>query len=330
MRRRALMEYSRGEGIHLDLEKMGEDPGPYSMSYGFDLDVLCESIRKVGLINPPLVARNQAGSFDVVSGYRRILALKALGERKVFCLDVTTVMASPPERLLAAFYENLATRRFNDMEKAIILHKLKGHVRREEILASFMPLLSLPSHEGTLKFYLKLLTLDDSIQKAIAAEQISIKVAKTLVEMEEGFRQALFQWISVLKLNLNQQIKFVEYIEDIRMRDGLTDPEMLSDEILVKVLENPRLNNPQKAKAVLETLRVRRFPRLAQAQQAIASAVSAISMPPETSIHYDPYLEDPYYHLDIKFKHGKQLRNAIDKLCPLRELEAIPELWAGA
>jgi hypothetical protein len=29
------------------------------MSYEFNLDVLCESIGRVGLINPPLVARNQ-------------------------------------------------------------------------------------------------------------------------------------------------------------------------------------------------------------------------------------------------------------------------------
>jgi ParB family chromosome partitioning protein len=330
MRRRALMQFCRGEGIHLDLEKMADDPGPYTMSYGFNLDVLCESIRKVGLIHPPLVARNQEGSFDVVSGFRRILALKALDERNAFCHDVTTVLASPLERLLAAFYENLATRKFNDMEKAIILHKLQGHVGTEELLASFMPLLSLPSHEGTLKFYLKLLTLEESIQDAVAVGAISIKIAKALVEMEKGVRQALFHWISVLKLNLNQQMKFIEYVEDIRMRDGVAAPEMFSDEVFLKVLENPQLNNPQKAKAVLETLRVRRFPRLAQAQQAIESAVSTISMPPGASIHYDPYLEDPYYHLEIKFKHGKELRNAIDKLHPSRNLEAIPELWADA
>jgi ParB family transcriptional regulator, chromosome partitioning protein len=330
MRRRALMEFSRGQGIHLDLEKMADDPGPYTMSYGFNLDVLCESIRKVGLINPPLVARNQEGAFDIVSGYRRILALKALGEHSAFCHDVTTVLASPLERLLAAFYENLATRKFNDMEKAILLHKLQGHVGTEEILASFMPLLSLPSHEGTLKFYLKLLTLEKSFQDAVAVEQISIKVAKALVEMEEGVRQTLFHWISALKLNLNQQMKFIEYIEDIRIRDGVTAPEIFSDEAFLKVLENPRLNTPQKAKAVLEALRVKRLPRLAQAQQAIESAVSTISMPPGTSIHYDPYLEDPYYRLEIKFKHGKELRNAIDKLHPLRELEVIPELWADA
>ena len=323
------MDITKGQGIHLDLEKMADDPSPYTMSYGFNLDVLCESIRKVGLINPPLVARNPEGSFDVVSGFRRILALKALGERNAFCHDVTTVLASPLERILAAFYENLATRKFNDVEKAMLLHKLQGHVATEEILVSFMPLLSLPSHEGTLEFYLKLLGLDGEVQKALAREEISIKVAKVFVEMEKASCQAVFKWISTLKFNFNQQVKFIDYLEDISLREDVAIAALLYDEYFIAILENPHLNNPQKAKTVLETLRVRRFPRLTQAQQAIESAVSTISMPPGASIQYDPYLEDPYYRLEIKFRHGKDLKNAIRKLHALRELEAIPELWEG-
>lgn len=324
------MEIHRGEGIRLDLQKVADGAGPYIMSYGFNLDVLCESIEKAGLINPPLVARNQGGDFDVVSGYRRILALKALGKHETLCHDVTTVLASPKERFLAAFYENLATRKFNDVEKAIILHKLQAHAGTEEILISFMPLLSLPSHEGTLKFYLKLLTMEESIQKAVAVEQIPIKVAKALVEMEKVIRGVVFQWISILKLNLNQQLRFIEYIDDIRIRDGVAAPELFSEKTFLIILENQRLNNPQKAKAVLELLRARRFPRLVQAQQAIERAVSTISMPSETSIHYDPFMEDPFYHLEIKFRSGKGLREVIDKLHPMRELEAIPEQWTVA
>src|SRR5512136_310240 len=107
------MEFRRGEGIRLGLDTMTKSPGPYIMSYGFNLDGLRESIRKVGLINAPLVARNQQGSFDIVSGYRRILALKTLGESEALCRDVTTVLISPLQRFLANFYENLATRKFN-------------------------------------------------------------------------------------------------------------------------------------------------------------------------------------------------------------------------
>ena len=323
------MEFYRGEGIRLDLEKAAESPGPYTMSYGFLLDGLRESIQKVGMVNPPLVARNQEGSFDIVSGYRRILALKALGERKAFCYDVTVVLPTPLERFLAAFYENLATRKFNDMEKAIILNKLQGHVQTDEILASFMPLLSLPSHEGTLKFYLELLDLEPNVQKAIAREEVSIKVAKALVEMDKGSRKVMFNWMEVFNYNINQQIKFIEYTQDIIIRENKTISEVLYAGPLREVAESAQLNMPQKAKVVLETMRVRRFPRLAQAQHSVELAVSAISMPPEASIHYDPSLEDPYYHLKIKFKHGKDLKKAINKLHVLGELEALPELWTG-
>jgi ParB family chromosome partitioning protein len=297
------------------------------MSYGFSLDVLCESVRKVGLINPPLVAQNQEGSFEIVTGYRRILALKTLGESEGLCRDVTTVLVSPLQRLLANFYENLATRVFNDIEKALILHKLHEYVTKDEILSSFMPLLSLPSHEGTVKFYLKLLDLEEDLQKAIAQKEISMNAAKALIEMEKNSQHILFQWAKVLKLNFNQQIKFIEYSRDIGIREDMSIPQLLSEDFFLQLTGNARLNNPQKAKAALETLRERRFPRLGRAQQAIERAVSRIAMPPEASVHYDPYLEDPYYRLEIKFKHGKDLKKTIGNLDALHELEAIPELW---
>ncbi len=192
-----------------------------------------------------------------------------------------------------------------------------------------MPLLSLPSHEGTLKFYMKLLDLDESIQKAVAREECPVRVAKALAEMEGSSRQAVFHWVTMLKFNINQQLNFIEYANDIAARENITTSELLSEESLMKLAENPSLNTPHKAKAVLEALRMRRFPRLAQAQEAAARIVKEIPMPPEISIHYDPYLEDPNYRLEVKFRNGKNLRKAINKLHALDELEAIPELWAG-
>jgi ParB/RepB/Spo0J family partition protein len=321
------MQSKAGEGIWVDLGSIAEDPGPYTMSYGFDLGALCESIGKIGIINPLLVARNERGGFDIVSGYRRILALKDLGEVRVFARDVTSALSSPLERLLTGFYENLATRNFNDIEKAMILQRLQRYVGKKEILSSFMPLLSLSSHEGTLELYVKLLDLEEAIRKAIAHEEISIKAVKALVELERPSQKIVFEWIVALKLNLNQQMRFIEYAQDISMRDGVTIPELLSEEIFLEIAEDPRLNNPQKAKKVLETLRVRRYPRLARAQHDVQRAISALSLPPAAVIHYDPYLENPNYHLQIGFKDGKALRKTIQKLHVLDELEAIPELW---
>jgi ParB family chromosome partitioning protein len=315
--------------IWVDLDDIAQEPGPYTMSYGFKLDVLCESIQKVGLINPPLITRNEKGGFNIVSGYRRLLAMRALGESKALCKDVTSVLPSPLERFLANFYENLVTRKFNDIEKAMILHKLRGHMAEEEILASFMPLLSLPSHKDTFEFYLKLITLEEELQLAVAKEEISVKGVKALVELEGGSRQVIFHWLSVLKFNFNQQLKAIEYLMDISKREGRAIPQVLSEEPFLRILENRRLNSPQKAKKAIEALRVRRYPRLARAQEVVESAISAISLPPEVAIRYDPSLEDPNYHLEIGFRDGKDLRKTIQVLHAMDELAGISDPWAG-
>ncbi len=313
--------------IWVDLEQVDEKPGPYTMSYGFNLDIFCESIRKAGVLNPPLLSRNEKGGFDVVAGYRRILALKALGEPKTLCKDVTSILPSPLERLLANFYENLSLRKFNDIEKAMILQRLQRYLSAEEILASFLPPLSLSCHESTLKLYLKLADLEEEFQGAIANEEISMRTVKVLFEWDEASRRVLFINLIILRLNFNQQIKFIEYVSDIAMRESVSIPEVLSEDSFVKILENPQWNNPQKAKAVLELLRIRRYPRLARAQQAIQKKISTLSLPSGAAIHYDPYLEAPNYRLEICFKNGKDLRNSINQLHPMDELETIPDLW---
>jgi ParB-like chromosome segregation protein Spo0J len=315
--------------VWVDLEQVEEKPGPYTMSFAFSVELLSESIRKIGLINPPAVAWNEQGNLEVVSGFRRIQALKSIGESQVLCDDVTSVLSSPLERFLANFYENAATRKFNEIEKAMILQRLQAYVSTEEILASFMPLLSLPSHEGNLKFYLKLMSLEENNQRAIAAEKISLKAVRALFELDEGSCRALFERISVLKLNLNQQIKFIEYLRDISMREDKAISHILLEEPLLEITEGDRSNNPQKAKALLEVLRGRRYPRLGRAQQAVERGIAGISLPPGVTIRYDPYLEDPYYHLEINFKHGKDLKKTIGLLHSLDELEAIVEPWAG-
>jgi len=60
------------------LSNIDDSPGPCCMSFGFDLNPLIQSIERVGLINPPLLKRDNHGSITIITGYRRIKALKSL------------------------------------------------------------------------------------------------------------------------------------------------------------------------------------------------------------------------------------------------------------
>ncbi|MBN1102938.1 MAG: ParB N-terminal domain-containing protein, partial [Deltaproteobacteria bacterium] len=82
------MDLTGGEPVVLDLDRIGQGPGPYAMSFGGDNAALVRSIEAVGLLNPPLVAGNSRGGLDVVAGARRIRALRTLGRNRAPCRDI--------------------------------------------------------------------------------------------------------------------------------------------------------------------------------------------------------------------------------------------------
>ena len=131
----------------IPLNRISEDPGPYCMSFRSDLDPLCRSIKKIGLIYPPLVIRGDGGKMDVVIGFRRILALKSLKCENAPMKDISDLGLSPLDLLIFNLYDNLSVRSFNNVEKGMILNRLKSHLPGKEIRKQYMPLLGLAPRE---------------------------------------------------------------------------------------------------------------------------------------------------------------------------------------
>ncbi len=200
--------------VMIDIGDMEEKPGPYCMSFGFDVKPLISSIEKFGLINMPFVAKGREGKVDVVAGYRRIKALRSLKWARVPCRDLSDSGLSPLELLLFNLYDNLATRKFNDVEKGMIMNRLVFHVPRGEIMERFMPILKLPSHEPFLDIFLKLEELDHHTRTGFVEKELSFQTIKTLLGMETDSRSVVLKWIYSIKFNSNQQKKFIEYLED--------------------------------------------------------------------------------------------------------------------
>ncbi len=138
----------------VDPKKIDDSPGPFCMSFGFDLEPMIQSIRTVGLINLPLIVREGKSRLTVIAGYRRILALKSLRWNSVQCRILGESEFSPMECLLLILFDNLVTRKLNEVEKGMVLKRLSLYLPRTEIIKHYMPLLGLPSHEETLRLYM--------------------------------------------------------------------------------------------------------------------------------------------------------------------------------
>jgi hypothetical protein len=313
--------------VMIDIGDMEENPGPYCMSFGFDVKPLISSIEKFGLINMPFVAKGREGKVDVVAGYRRIKALRSLNWERVPCRDLSDSGLSPLELLLFNLYDNLATRQFNDVEKGMILNRLVFHVPRGEIIERFMPIFKLPSHEPFLDIFLKLEELDHHTKTGFVEKELSFQTIKTLLGMEPDSRSTVLKWISSIKFNSNQQTKFIEYLEDISIKEEKKISDLLGEKQFLSILEDKKLNNPQKSKLILDLLRSRRFPRLAHSEKAFQKEISGFPLPGGVKLHHSPFFENPDYRLEIVFRSGYELKEKIISLSQLDGLEKIGDFW---
>jgi hypothetical protein len=224
-------------------------------------------------------------------------------------------------------HENCVTREFNELEKAMILARLVHHIPREEVIHSYMPLLSLPSRKSTLDLFLNMEGQSHSIKRALAEGELSVKAFGALLEVESGFRSGLIKSMLDLKLTFNQQLQFIELTVDICTRDGIDVPELFNQAPFLGIMENERLNLPQKTKAALGLLRSIRFPLLTRSEESFQKAVSELGLPDRTRISHPPFFEGPDYRLEISFKNGRQLKDRINALNSLDGLEALADPW---
>ena len=316
-------------GLHLiDPGRIYDSPGPYCMSFGFEIEPLMRSIKKVGLVNSPVLVENSKGTMTVISGYRRIQAVKSLKWDNIPCRVLQESEFTPLEFLLLNLHENLATRSLNNVEKGMVLSHLKSYLPLAEIIKDYMPLLDLPLHEETFDLFLKIeKELDEKIKVYLAHDHISLRVVIMLLDMDPVSRLSVFDLISNLKFNTNQQIQLIDYIVDISHITKAPIIELLKEQALENICFNNNLNTPQKAKAVLRLLRTRRFPSLTEVEKTFNKMVSSLNLPKGVRIDPPPFFESPDYRLEVLFREGKELREKIGRLFKMDGMEELGNPW---
>ncbi len=311
--------------ITVGIDQISDEDGKFCMSYGFDNSTLKKSISQVGIINNPFVFRNNKGSIEVVTGLRRILALKELGIKKVECFDLTDSGMTPYAMLKFAIYDNLFNREFNLVEKSLIIKTLLTLVKDVNSIKELTSLINVNHKDYDL--ILKLESLDESIKKSISSGALNIKALERLVELSIDNQLICSNWINNLKLNYNQQVLFIDYITDISRIEKIAILELLNDEYFRRLLADKKKNTPQKAKILIDNLRERRNPDYSRYQQLFEKRISKLQLPKNIKIKYPRYFEEEYYQLEVEFKDGNELRKGLKDLIEKDELATIGDPW---
>lgn len=301
---------------------------PFSFSFGFELEHIITSIQKVGLINSPILKEDKE-RFIIVSGYKRLLALKTLGWDRV---GGRIIGEEIPfwKCLLINLYDNISVRALNHVEKAILLSRLCEYFPPHQIIEEYMPLLGLPRYKPLLDLYLWIdREVEDDVKILVAQDKLSIKNLRLCFERDiskEDLKTYTYIFNN-LRLNFNQQRQFIEYSNDICRERNISLNQFLEDFKIKDIIENNTLSVHDKIRKIMNIIREKRFPNLYEAEARFYNKIKGLNIPEGVAVKAPLYFESPYYKMEISFKNGAELMEKISKLFKIKGLEEIGNPW---
>lgn len=315
----AMIQFQQADVL---IEQIDLDDRSYIFTYDPHLAPLITSIKQIGVINAPVLEQKSESRYRIVTGFKRILALKQLKETKFQASIYRSETGAPDYRIfLFTLYENLGTRALNGIEKANILFKLvhRFHISKNAIIKEFLPLLELGENPLVIDRYLKLVELEDYLKLSILEDMVSIDMALMLHSLSPAERHAMVQLFQELKLGKNQQKELFRLLQDLSASSGQAVAAILSADVISTILADKRLTSAQKSSRIKEHLLKLRYPYFSRAEETFGDLKRALKLPPSVSFQPPPFFEGTDYRIDFRFKNA----NDFDKI--LKILNAIAE-----
>jgi len=297
----------------------------FRISYFFSLKGLLLSLKEVGLINPPLVtSRNR--QLILVSGWKRVLACLELS---LTSIPVWVIRSDDDlQMFLLAFYENLASREFNLLEKAEILRRLKKLGEKEQkIIRHYFPLLNIPNTSYYLDLYLTISRFSKDVKSFIHQKNMSLASLEIFAEFNSRERKLLLPLLQ--PLGQNKQMELLEDLHEISLRDGVSAQEFLISEGMGKILHSEKLSPLQKSDRIRQWLRQKRYPRLSSRRKAFKQALRNSGWPEDISIEPSPFFEEEAITVQFCFKDKEGLRSLLARLQQISSKKEFAEVFKG-
>jgi ParB family chromosome partitioning protein len=299
----------------------------FSVNYMPDLQRLRSSIKEVGMIQPVLL-RERGRGYQIVSGFRRISVMKELGNSETESRVVGEKEMDEFQLFSLSLQENLTTRGFNAVEKAIGLEKLihRFHILPEKVIKTFLPIFSLEPDEKILNTYLSLARMEDEIKRYVLKEEVSRTNIRRIGSLTPDDRMAMLSLISQLKLGENRLREIFTLLEEISRRNQRTLREIVARPEIQAILSQKELTPSQRTEFVKKVLTVLRYPKMEQMEKAFEKRRRDLSLPSNLSIHHPSFFEGRGLRVEFHIETMEEYRSILNSLSNLADKEEFQEM----
>ncbi len=192
------------------------------------LQALADSIKEQGLIQPIVVTKQQNGRYMIVAGERRWRAAKIAGLKKV---NVVIKEYTPTQIAQIALIENLQREDLNPIEEALAYRSLleEYSLTQEQVSKAS------GKSRSAVANLIRLLSLDDAMQKLVISGKISSGHARALLSVEnKKDREAIAKRIIDEDLSVRQTENIANALKKAKPKK---DKPSLSDDVYKIELE---------------------------------------------------------------------------------------------
>ena len=299
----------------------------FSVNYLPDLHKLRSSIQDAGLIQPVLL-REKSGEYQIICGFRRISVMKELGKSEIESRVFGEKEMDEFQLFSLSLHENLTTRGFNAVEKAIALDKLihRFQIHRAVVINTFLPFFSLEPNEKILSTFLSLARMEDEIKTYVLKQEVSRANIRRLSALTPDDRMALFSLISPLKLGENRLRELLALLEEISRRIHARLKEIAGQPEIQAILSQKELTPSQKTERVKKVLTGLRYPELNQLEKTFERKRKDLNLPPNVSLHHPPFFEGKGLKIEFQFESMEEYRGALSTLSQLVDKKEFREM----
>ncbi len=309
----------------IPLEQIDVTDETFSVNFLPDLQSLRSSIEQIGLIQPVLL-REKPDGYQIICGFRRISVFNELKNPEI---ESGIIGEKDDLKLFTlSLHENLTSRGFNTVEKAIALDKLVHQFQIDPIVVvrTFLPLFSLEPNEKILSTYLSLARMEEEVKRYILREEVSRSNIRKLSAFTPDDRMATLFLISSLKLGENRLREVLTFLEEISRRDQFRVREIVHQPEMKAILSQKELTPSQRTERVKKILMNLRYPRMCQREKEFEEKRGALNLPSGVSLHHHPFFEGKGLRVEFQFETVEEYRSLLSFLSKLAEKEALQEM----
>lgn len=200
-----------GKVVLIETDQIRNNPAqPRTAFEQTEMDLLASSISENGLLQPITVRRTMDGTYELISGERRLRACKMLGETKIASI---VIEKTEQESAILAIIENLHRQDLNMFEQARALKNLmyEWNVTQEEAA------IKLGMAQSTLANKIRILKLTPQEQDLILGNHLTERHARALLKLNKVEKRIeAISYISKSELNVSQSEKLIAGMMEVQ------------------------------------------------------------------------------------------------------------------